>query len=767
VSTWLTVNALCVVIAAIALTAKPEPKSAARGGDASVILPSAPPARAIAAPAPLARPDVDCTRPSAMRASAETNAQTLEGLVWSPFGRPELGWEIYAPLIAAEIDTMCAPDSPGFAAALARWQDDHGLAATGVLNDTDFLALQSAWRAKRNVRRVPGVFLQNRGNFAQDLRIAIRGFGARAGFGVRGIRVYVDGIPATLPDGQTQLDTLDLASTERIEVIRGPSSSLYGAAAGGVISIESELETAVPFVTSRVAAGSDGYRKYQGKSAGGVGPLAYMASLSHAEVDGYRDHSRVENLVFNSRFGWAIDESSDLGAVVSVVHSPQADDPGGLTAAEVDADRRRAAPNNVLYDAGESVDQQQFGLRYRKTWGGDHAIDASNYYVWRQFDNRLPFLNGGTVALDRFFAGGGLRYAYTGDVFGLENRLMLGFELEAQRDHRWRFDNEEGQRGAETLDQHEDVTSMGYYAQNELRLAEDVELLLGVRYDRVAFEVDDRFRSDGDDSGDIVFDEWSPRVGALYSPHPAVHLFANVATSFETPTTTELANPDGSGGFDPDLEAQTAWTAEAGLKGGIAGWLRYEAVGFYIEVDDELIPYELDTMPGRTFFENAGRSKRAGLELAASLQPCAGVTASAAYTYSHFRFDRFRTDDGAFDGNAIPGIPRDHFWAELAWEHPLGFYASWDVTYAGAFYADNANDVETDSFVVSDLRVGWTGHFHGFEIGPFFGIQNVFAETYDDNVRLNAGFGRYFEPAPRRQLFGGIQLGYRFGGVAP
>jgi len=619
------------------------------------------------------------------------------------------------------------------------------------------------------LRRVPGLFLQNRGNFAQDLRIAIRGFGVRSGFGVRGVRMIVDGIPATLPDGQTQLDTLDLGATERIEVIRGPSSSLYGAAAGGVILIESELGGASPFVTSRLAFGDDGYRKYQGKSGGEIGPFQFLTSLARSEVDGYRDHSRAENLTFNSRFAYSIDESSDLGAVVTVVHAPQADDPGGLTASEVDADRRQAAPNNALFDAGESIDQQQFGLRYRKTWGGDHAVDATNYYVWRQFDNRLPFMDGGSVDLDRFFAGGGLRYAYTGELVGLENRLMLGMELDAQRDHRRRFDNEQGVRGAERLDQDENVTALGLYAQDELRLREDLELTLGIRYDRVAFEVDDQFDSDGNDGGDRVFDEWSPRIGALYSPHPAVHLFANFATSFETPTTTELANPDGTGGFNPDLEAQTAWTTEAGIKGGVAGWLRYEVVGFYIAVDGELIPFELDTMPGRDFFENAGRSKRAGLELALSVQPCDGLTASASYTYSHFRFDRFHTDDDNFDGNEIPGIPRNHFWAELAYEHPLGFYASWDVTYAGSFYADNANQVSSDSFVVSDLRAGFSGRFRGFEIGPFIGIQNVFAESYSDNVRLNAGFGRYFEPAPRRQLYGGISLGYHFGagGSAP
>jgi len=290
-------------------------------------------------------------------------------------------------------------------------------------------------------------------------------------------------------------------------------------------------------------------------------------------------------------------------------------------------------------------------------------------------------------------------------------------------------------------------------------LLPDVELTVGVRYDRVVFDVHDHFGSD--DGGRLHFDEWSPSAGLVFSPHPAINLFANVSTGFETPTTNELANPDGSGGFDEDLDAQTSLGGELGVQGVLPGRLRYQIVGFHIAVDGELVPFEV---AGRDFFENAGSSKRSGIEIALAAQPCDGLTASLAYTFSHFEFEHFRTTEGDFDGNRIPGVPRHQVWAELAYAHPLGLYAAWEVAFASDLYADNANRVTSDAFVVSNLRMGWTGRIGRWELGPFVGLDNLFDEKYADNVRLNAAFGRYFEPAPGFNVYGGLSIGYHFGG---
>jgi iron complex outermembrane receptor protein len=675
------------------------------------------------------------------------------------------GWCLLGPAKAQEDGDSGVTELEEIMVTTPRWEQPLTKvpAAISVVEQDEIQLGTQQLGLDESLGRVPGLFIQNRYNFAQDLRIAIRGFGARSNFGIRGIKVFVDDIPDTLPDGQGQVDSIDLGSAQRIEVIRGPASSLYGTAAGGVISIITEEGPPEPFAEARVSAGEYGFWRYGAKAGGQAGPLNYFGNLSRLELSGYRDHSRTENVLFNSKVRYTIDQSSDLTAVFNDVDSPTADDPGGLNAQEVKADRRQAAPNNELFDAGEKVDQQKLGFVYRKSFGTKHEIKARNYYVWRDFDNKLPFTNGGSVDLNRFFVGGGLSYAYSGALFTRPNRVLVGFDVDAQRDDRKRFDNNQGNRGALTFDQDEDVTSTGVFAQNEFSVLDNLSLTLGARYDRVDFDIDDKFLADGDNSGDIDFNQFSPMVGLLWSSSPALNLYGNISTAFETPTTTELANPSGAGGFNSDLDAQTATEYEVGVKGLMPGRLRYELSVFTIRVDDELIPFEVPAFPGRTFFRNAGKSRRDGVELGAAVEPVRGVTVSLAYTYSDFKFDKYVVDGVDLNGNNIPGIPEHLLFGELAYRHRSGLYGAWDAQYVGKFYADDENTVETDSFTVSNLRAGYVGRYGNWEIGPFLGINNLFNKRYNANVRLNAVFGRYFEPAPERNVYGGITVRYDFG----
>jgi iron complex outermembrane receptor protein len=614
---------------------------------------------------------------------------------------------------------------------------------------------------------VPGIFVQNRTNFAQDARIAIRGFGARANFGIRGIKLIVDGIPATLPDGQGQVDSIDLASAERIEILRGPSASLYGSASGGVIRVESERGPPIPFVSGRAAFGSYDYRSYGVKAGGEAGPLNGLLSVSRNELGGYRDHSSMENLLVNSRLGFRFDESADLGAVLNLLHAPEAQDPGGLNAGEVAADRRQASARNLLFDAGESVDQASGGLRFRKRFGQQHETRVMAYGVWREFRNKLPFESGGAVELNRFFGGGGLEHVWRDEWFGRGNRLVVGFEVDAQRDHRIRRDNLQGNLGARTLDQDEDVTGLHLFLEDAFRLSDDVELTLGVGYDRVELDVRDRFLADGDDSGSGHFDEWSPMIALHWRVVDAFQPYGRISSAFEPPTTTELANPSGAGGFNPDLGPQRAVNFELGAKGLLPGRLRWDLAAFHIRIEDELVPFELPGMPGRSFFANAGRSSRTGIELGVTCRPLAWLSGSLAYTWSLFEFERFESVDGVFDGNRTPGVPEHQLFFQLEARHHWGLYAIWDVQFVDEIYADNANTVATDAYAVTNLRLGWSrrvGSSQRWELGPFVGMGNLSDTEYIDNLRINAFGGRYFEPAPERNFYGGISLAYHFGG---
>ena len=605
--------------------------------------------------------------------------------------------------------------------------------------------------------RVPGLFTLNRYNFAQDLRLSIRGFGARSSFGIRGIKVIVDGIPETLPDGQGSVDGIDIDSTSQITVIRNPSSSLYGNASGGAILIESERGTLIPFAEARTTFGDYNFSKQQLKTGGDTGKLNYLLNVSNTTTDGYRDHSKFENTQLNTRFETSLSTTSSLLTTIHHTDQPAADDPGGLTATEAASDPAQARAQNLLFDAGEELKQTRIGLLYKTRVRENHDLEARVYNTDRDFNNRLPFQDGGIVKLDRDFYGTGAKYTVEGDLGNKPNRFLVGMDYDRQNDDRSRFDNLQGETGAQTFKQNELVTSLGAFLQNETKLGDTVEFTVGLRYDQVKFNVNDKFLADGDDSGDINFDQVSPMAGISISYGSNTHLYATISSAFETPTTTEFANPDG-GGFNQSLEAQESTNYEVGIKTISPGY-SFEAALFHIDIDNELTPFELPAQPGRTFFENAGSSSRNGLELSYSLQFTEQFALSTAYTYSDFTFDRFTDSNGnEFDGNRSPGIPQDLLYLDLSWFGDSGFYAKWDVTYTGEIYADNANQTSVESSTVSNLRLGHNAVYDDWEVSSFLGVNNLFDEDYNDNIRINAFGGRYFEPAPESNAYIGITV---------
>jgi len=452
---------------------------------------------------------------------------------------------------------------------------------------------------------IPGLFFQNRYNFAQDLRIAIRGFGARANFGIRGIRIFADDIPLTLPDGQGSVDAIDLGSAGQIEVIRGPFSAVYGAASGGVINIRTEDGPETPFVSGRLNLGSYGYRQVQAKAGGESGPWNWLANVSTTRLDGYRAHSEYRSDLLNSKFRYDFNDGSRLTLLISAVDQPEAQDPGGLNAREVAQDRRQAAPRNLLYNAGETLDQQTLGLTWHKDVNKNQVLMLRTYHVSRDFSNRLPFAvnsngQGGSVDLDRKFSGVGGNYRWTvdldgdldgdlgGDPGGRTNQFVLGFDYDAQRDLRKRFANNQGTLGDLTTSQDEDVSTSAIYMEDVWYITKNLALTLGARYDEVDYEVADRTGSGG--SGQSNFTQFSPMAGLLWSLGPGLKLYGNISRSFDPPTTTELANPKGSTGFNQDLDQQTATNYELGMKGRLVARARYELALFHIDVKDAIVP---------------------------------------------------------------------------------------------------------------------------------------------------------------------------------
>ena len=616
-----------------------------------------------------------------------------------------------------------------------------------------------------SLNRVPGVFFQNRYNFSQDLRVAIRGFGARANFGIRGIKVFVDDIPATLADGQSGVDDIDIGSVGRIEIIRGPSSALYGSASGGVMSLYTENGPDTPYAEARVTVGEYDQQKYQLKFGGQTGKLNYLVNGSYMESDGYRANSRVEHGLVNSKFRYELDEDSDLTVIFNLVASPQADDSGGITGSDVAADRRQAQPRNLSSNAGEELEQQKIGWLYRHQFGENHDIRVRNYYLWRDFQAFLPIgshirfvSDDGVVEFDRFFFGGGAQYTYTGELFGRLNQFTAGFDIDVQEDDRQRYSNDAGIKGMLSFNQLEEAEAYGFYIRNSLAISNFLQLTLGGRYDIVDLSVEDRFLANADQSGDLDFEEFSPSVGLTWTATDSLSFYFNYATGFETPTFTELANParnlDVSLGGFAAVDAQHAESFEIGARGLIGERVYFDIAGFIMEVEDEVV--SVANIGNRTFFRNAD-TDRNGLEVALVVDLLEGLQLTASYTYSDFEFDSFPTNLAA-EGKMLPGIPENQFFAELAYRHDSGFYLSWDLLVVDDLAVNNSNSVISNSYEVANIRAGHRMQFAGFELSPFIGINNLFDTKYMSNLRLNGFGGRVFEPAPTLNVYGGVSV---------
>ncbi|HJU65678.1 MAG TPA: TonB-dependent receptor, partial [Gemmatimonadaceae bacterium] len=540
---------------------------------------------------------------------------------------------------------------------------------------------------------LPGVVVVSRNNPTQDPRISIRGFGARSAFGVRGVRILRDGMPLTLPDGQTAVDYMDLESVGTVEVIRGSASALYGNAAGGVVNIRSAAPPSDPVaVQARATAGSEDLRRWVGTVGGTSGSLRYQANVSHIDQDGYRQFSRQRATNGFGRLMFDVGRA-EVSVIGLALDMPEAEDPGALSLDQLEGDRQMADPFWVERRVRKEVRQTQLGV-VASMPAGRGELEGVVYGGWRDLFNPRPtFL----IDLDRAMYGASLRTTVPVHFLGVGHRLSAGIDVQRQADDRQNVANcnrptgiappaaqcpdAGSERGVAQLDQDETVSSVGPFLRDEIALGNRLTLMLGARADFVRFEVDDHLLSstNPDDSGERTLDAVSPMAGVLFRASPRHALYANVSTAFETPTATELGNQaDGSAGLNRDLDPQRATTYELGMKGIVLSRVRYDVAGFYTRVRDELIPFDVPGSPGRRFFRNAGRTERRGVEggIWALLGP---FEVGASYSYSNFEFEDYVVSAGGastdFSGKDIPGVPAQQLQASVTWKH-RGFYAT-------------------------------------------------------------------------------------------
>lgn len=649
--------------------------------------------------------------------------------------------------------------------------------AVGVVDRTEIQRGQQTVGLDEALNNLPGVVVANRYNFSLDQRISIRGAGSRSNFGVRGLKILLDGVPQTLPDGQSQLTNVDFANIDRAEVLRGASSSLYGNASGGVVALSSEPAAAGPFGQRiRVQGGTgkrdrDDFYKWQSWTSGRSRNLSGTLSVSQFKTDGFRQHSAAEFRQLNAAVDYAVTGSTLATLRLSLADNPRGQNPGALTLAEYLANPDSAAANNIRRGADKDAQQQQLALRVRHFDTGGNEYEATVFGLLRDLANPLAAppptgitpTTGTYVAIDR--AVGGVRASAHRRLGSAEApRLTAGVDLQRMRDDRENFVSNAGQPTTTViLDQREQVTEFGPFAQVQWSPSERWLVSGGARFDWVRFDLDDRFTADGDDSDARTMSAVSGNLGVSLSVGDQFVPYINVATAFETPTTTELVNqPDGSGGFNPDLGPQRAVSYEIGARGQPVPRVSYSVALFLSRVSDAIV--QGPEVGGRAFFRNAGKTHNDGAEVGLSVSPAAAVTLRGSYTYARYRFTDYQLADGTvLDGNRLPGIP-EHFWRfGLRTSLPAELYLDADHTISSSVVADDANTIYVGAWGagLTNLRLGWNGRASQLEIAPFLGVNNLWDRRYVGSVTLNGVGGRVFEPAPRRVVYLGTEIGYR------
>ncbi|MEH6563739.1 MAG: TonB-dependent receptor [Halopseudomonas sp.] len=628
-----------------------------------------------------------------------------------------------------------------------------------------------------SLQRVPGVLALNRQNYAQDVQISSRGFGARAQFGVRGVRLIQDGIPLTMPDGQGQPALFDLDGMQYIDVLRGPLSALYGNASGGIIQAYSAPAPLHPTLDSRSAVGSDGLWRSRLKYGGQHGDLGITANISRLETDGYRDHSQARRDIANLRLDWDIDDASTLTLLLNSLDQPETQDPLGLTAESLKEDRRQFGGNAEKFDTRKSVQHNQIGLNYQRRLDNDDQLTIVAYTGERDVQQYLGFPggdsmnsqnqvvpgSGGVIELDRRFGGGEVGWLRDTQLFSVPVELAAGLTYGYQGEGRKGFVNNDGRKGDLKRDEFNRVDSKEAYLISTWALTNQWSLTAGVRHSRVEFESQDDFLGDGsDDSGSVDYRQTTPALGISYQWSPALTLYAAAGQGFETPTFQELAyRPNGSG-LNFALQPSESVNTEVGFKLR-QGDTRVDVALFYTRVNDEIVTGVEQATTERSTYANAGKSTRRGMELAVEQQLPYDLNAYMAYTYMDARFDEYVDGNGNdYAGNYLPGVPRHSLYAELAWAPAGGFSTALEAQSLSKRYATDNNQATAPGYAAFNWRAGYRQELGNWALEPFVRVDNLTDKEYIGSLIVNGAGARYYEPAPERNWLAGIGLQYQW-----
>ena len=635
---------------------------------------------------------------------------------------------------------------------------------------------------------VPGVSVESRQNYAQDLQLSVRGFGARSSFGVRGLRLYSDGIPGTMPDGQGQFSQFDLGSADRIEVLRGPFSALYGNSSGGVIAVFTEDAKPGHLIDGTAEYGTFNTQRYAVKTEGDDGVVNYVADAAHFQTDGYRFHSNAERDNFNAKIRVATSDASKLTLVANVVETPFVQDPLGLTRAQLGADPRQAGVGAIPFNTRKSLDQEQLGAVYEDKLSANDDLSSMVYTGHRattQFQaipvatqQNAPLYPGGVIDLDRAFWGIDTHVTDSREIAGTPLQLVGGVNYddleEARKGYLNFIGSQTGVEGGLRRDEANHVYDFDQYLQAQWDPEAHWRMIAGVRNNVVEVTSHGHIPVLDDADSSVRYSAVNPVAGITYRASSAVNLYGSYGKGFETPTLNDLAyrSVDGSlPGLNFGLKPARSNNFEVGIKAA-SEYVRANLAAFYIKTEDELAV--LQNSGGRTVDQNIGETNRRGMELGVDANWAGGFSARLAYTYIRAVVGQayatcvaapcnpLANPSGPLPanyktvaaGSYLPAVPKNALYAGLTWSYsPLGFSTTLETQGRARIYADDRNSDAASGYWVANLRAGFEQETRHWRFSEFARIDNLANRTYVGSVIVDETNFRFFEAAPGRTAY--------------
>ena len=600
------------------------------------------------------------------------------------------------------------------------------------------------------LRNSPGLFALSDYNNVQDSRISIRGFGTRSNFGIRGIKILVDGIPESTPDGQGQVDNISMDYFEQVSVFRGSTSILFGNASGGAINFISKSPRGYNFTKSNMIINSLNDKAFTFLINRKYKSADWNFQYHVQNQNGHRDHSSSHSSIFNFQLKWGLKAFENFVLSINQLHSPYALDPGALTLEQKNENPQMARSANQLYDSRESVTQSKVSLKTEKFLNGMVLLKTNIWFLHRVFNNKLPFENSGQVALLRNYFGFDSRLIYQQNFGDIHNNIMLGFEMNSQVDDRKRFDNIYGEKGSIKYDGEEKFFMSASFLQWMISYRTH-QIFSALRFDYNKASLNDKLLEDRKTFYDTYYQNFTPLLGYKYKINEQLSYFINYTTHFETPTLYETGN-------SPELKPQRNQIRELGIfiKNSLAR--HGEIVLFESKVENEIVPYEVENEPGRSYFKNAGITQRKGLEFFLSTNPYKSLELQYTHTHADYKFIKFGQGEDILNGNFLPAIPRYFGKFNMLYSLTKNLSVDAEIYYSGKVYFDDHNTAEGNGYLLTNLKI--ENVFNIFERGTtlFIYIGNVFDTEYNSNIRINAYNDRYYEPAPSRYYSVGLKF---------